>query len=103
MEFSTEKRNKSLISVLELTRLLFDIKDRRPDICIRYRLLGEMWLNDFVRVLSVKDNTAMFQDEKGGKLVTIQDLSNIMQIEIDHSFMGYQPYYHYEVKPMADF
>jgi hypothetical protein len=88
---------------LELKRLLFDIKDKRNDICIRYRLIGEMWARNFMRVLAVKDHGTLLQNEKDGSLITIMDLSNIMQVEIDHSFLGYQPYYHYEVKPMAEF
>jgi len=103
MESSIDKRNKNLISVIELKRLLFDIRDRRPDICVRYRLLGEMWMRNFLKVLFVKDNGALLQDENNGSLVPVYDLSVIMQIEIDRPFLGYQPYYHYEVKPAAEF
>lgn len=88
-----------LISVLELKRLLVELKDKRPDICVRYRLLGEMWAQHFMRVLRVTEKGVMLSDEPSNKLVLITDLSNVMQFELDNRFQNFQPFYHYEVKP----
>lgn len=93
---------KTLICVLEVRRLLYDIYDRRPDICFRYRLLGEMWAICFMRVIKVTDRGVMLRVENEGTLVPISDLSNVMQFELDHSFLGFQAHYHYEVRPCND-
>lgn len=91
--------NKTLISVLELRRLLVDLSEKRPDICIRFRLLGELWGVNFLRVARINEKGAVFLDEIQG-LVSISDLNFIMQFEIDRPFQGFQPYYHYEVTPV---
>ncbi len=90
--------NKTLISVIELRRLMVDLLEKRPDIFIRFRLLGELWHVYFMRVMTVTDKGALLFDENNN-LVSISDLNFIMQFEIDKSFQGFQPYFHYEVAP----
>lgn len=90
--------NKTLISALELRRLMIDLKEKRPDICIRFRLLGEMWNINFMQVLRVSNNGALLYDEHNN-LVSLSDLTFVMQFELDKPFQGFQPYYHYEVTP----
>ncbi len=90
-------RNKSLISVLELKRLLVDLKDKRPDICFRYRLLGEMWVTHCIRVLYVGERSLLLNDEVNNRLISLSDLSAIMQFELDAPFQGFQPHFHYNV------
>jgi len=92
--------NKTLISVLELKGLLVDLLGNRPDIYIRFRLLGELWSVKFMPVIRVTEKGAIFFDESHG-LVSVGDLNFIMQFEIDKPFQGFQPYYHYEVTPVA--
>ena len=87
----------NLISTLELKRLLFDLKDKRPDVCIRFRLLGEMWAENFMRVIMVTEKGAIFNDESINEFVNVSDVANIMQFEIDNRFQNFQPHYHYEV------
>ncbi|MEX2234690.1 MAG: hypothetical protein WD824_21175 [Cyclobacteriaceae bacterium] len=93
--------NKTLISVLELRRLMVDLSEKRPDICIRFRLLGELWNNHFMRVKRISDKGAVLFDE-ANNLVSVSDLNFVMQFEIDKPFQGFQPYYHYEVTPVFD-
>ena len=93
------KEPSGLVSVLELKRLLVELKDKRPDISIRYRLLGEMWAQHFMRILRITEKGVMLNDEASNKLVIITDLANIMQFEVDNRFQNFQPFYHYEVKP----
>ena len=97
-----EKAN-NLMSVLELKRLLVDLQDKRPDICVRYRLLGEMWVVNAMRVIKVTDKGVMLNDEQNNHLVNVPDLSSIMQFEIDAPFQGFQPHFHYDVRPLNDF
>jgi hypothetical protein len=91
--------NKTLISVLELRRLLVDLGEKRPDICVRFRLLGELWNVNFLRVIRITEKGAVLLDESLG-LVSVSDLNFVMQFEIDRPFQGFQPYYHYEVTPV---
>lgn len=85
------------ISVLELRRLLIDLRDKRPDICFRCRLIGEMWLLHFMRIVVVNERSVILNDEVSNKLLTIRELNHIMQFEIDHRFQNFQPYFHYGV------
>ena len=85
--------------MLELKRLMIDLADKRPDICIRFRLLGELWTVNFLKVVRVTDKGAVFLDDSHG-LLSVSDLNFIMQVEIDKPFQGFQPYYHYEVTPV---
>ena len=91
--------NKTLISALELRRLIADLIDKRPDICIRFRLLGELWQPHFMRVNRMTEKGALFFDEMN-HLVSVGDLNFVMQFEIDKPFQNFQPYYHYEVTPV---
>jgi hypothetical protein len=93
--------NKTLISVLELRRLMVDLSEKRPDICIRFRLLGELWSNHFMRVVRIRDKGGLLFDESNN-LVSVSDLNFVMQFEIDKPFQGFQPYYHYDVTPVFD-
>jgi hypothetical protein len=92
----------TLISVTDFRHLLLEIKNIRPDVCIRYRMLGEMWVINFLSVFYVTDKTVVLNDEVNRKMIAITDLSNIMQFEIDKPFNGFQPYFHYEVQPLLD-
>jgi hypothetical protein len=91
--------NKTLVSVLELRRLIIDLSEKRPDICIRFRLLGELWAVHFMQVMKTTEKGALLYDENNN-LVSIGDLNFVMQFEIDKPFQGFQPYYHYEVTPV---
>jgi hypothetical protein len=91
--------NKTLISVLELKRLMVDLSEKRPDICIRFRLLGELWNVHFMRVMRITEKGCVLYDQNDS-LVSISDLNFVMQFEIDKPFQGFQPYYHYEVTPV---
>ena|SRR5688572_674689 len=96
------EKTKSLISVLELKRLLIGLKEGRPDICIRYRLIGEMWVANFRRVIRVGEKGAFFNDEVSNTIFTIFDLTHVMQFEIDRRFQNFQPFFHYDVIPWPE-
>jgi hypothetical protein len=87
------------VTVLELRRLLHSLKDLRPDICIRFRLMGEMWQNNHMRVLQPSEKGVALNDERTNQLVFIRDLNMVMQFEIDRTFQQYQPHFHYSVNP----
>ena len=95
-------QSKSLISVFELKRLLHDLRERRPDISIRFRLLGEMWQRNFMSIAFINGKGVLLKDEHAAQLVAINDLSNVMQFELDGPFTCFQAHFHYEVKPMPE-
>jgi hypothetical protein len=85
------------VAVLALKRLLVELNEHRPDICIRYRLLGQMWLDNFLRVVEISENGVVLYNETINTFVRIPELSAIIQFELDKTFQSYQPYVHYEV------
>ena len=85
------------VAVLALKRLLVELQELRPDICFRYRLIGQMWAENFMRVVSVTNRGVLLNDETSRKRISVPDLSHIMQFELDKSFQLYQPYFHYEI------
>ena len=88
---------KKTISISELKRLLYELRDRQSYTCIRVRLIGEMWQQDFLRILSMHDDEVIFSNETTGKLLKVKDLSTIMQFELDHNFHQFLAYFHYAV------
>lgn len=94
---SRMSKTESEISVHELKRLLFTITDHRLNICIRYRLIGEMWQVNYMRILKVSDQGLLLSDEVKNKLVALRDYSRIIQFELDTSFHAFQPHFHYNV------
>jgi hypothetical protein len=89
---------KEGVTVLELRRLLVELRDKRPDICVRFRLLGEMWFTHFTRIILMTESGVILNNEVTNQLIRVADLSNVMQFEIDHTFQNYKPYYHYDMK-----
>jgi hypothetical protein len=97
----TVVKTKTLISVLELKQLLIELRDKRNNICIRFRMLGEMWNQNFMRIVDVTEKGVVLNDEVSNKLIFLQDLTFVMQFEIDAPFQTYQPHFHYEVVPYS--
>ena len=85
------------VSVLELKLLLVELRDKRPDICIRFRLLGEMWFLHFMRIILITENGVILNNEVSNNLVRITDISNVMQFEIDRTFQNFKPHFHYSI------
>ena len=90
------------VTILEFKRLLIELKEHRPDICIRYRLLGQMWAQNFLRVVHVTDEGVVLNDETSNRLITLPRLSQIIQFELDKPFQLFQPYFHYEVSAASE-
>lgn len=90
-------KSKKEISISELKRLLFDLHDRQSYTCIRFRLLGEMWQKNFLRIFSIDEDAVVVSDEISGRLIKISDLTTFMQFELDHNFQQFIAYFHYDV------
>jgi hypothetical protein len=85
------------VTLAELKQLLHTISDYRLNVCFRYRLIGEMWQQNFMRILKITDSGLFLNDEVDNRLIVIRDLSHLMQFELDSMLHSYQPHYHYSV------
>jgi hypothetical protein len=91
------EKTKSLISIVELKRLLVTIADYNLPVCFRYRMLGEMWQPNFTRVVKVTEKGVILNDDVKNKTVVVSDLTSMMQFEIDGRLHHYEPHFHYDL------
>ena len=88
----------TIISLSELKNLLVSIGAHQLQISIRYRTLGQLWYPNFLRVIKMEgDRSVLFHDEIRKKLISLPDLSRIIQFELDGKHYPFEPNYHYEV------
>jgi hypothetical protein len=85
------------VSVLELRRLLYELKDLRPDICIRLRFIGELWQQHYCTIALIGEKHLMLEEEHSHLPVYVPELTAIVQFELSNSFKHYQPHFHYTV------
>jgi hypothetical protein len=101
--FEVYDRTNNVISVIELKRLLIELKEKKPGVCVRFRLLGELWGKSFMTIATVSDRGVVLKDEATNNFSAISNLSDVVQFEIDEPFQGYKPYNHYDVNPSIEF
>ena len=94
------ERSVTTFSGLELKQLMLNLT-RVPNVCFRFRLLGEMWMKNLMQVTAVNEKTALFFDEVDTKYYLVR-INNIMQFEIDGRFHNFQPFFHYNVIPSPE-
>jgi hypothetical protein len=97
-EIRFSAKTQTVFSVMALAQLLRDIVSKKPDVCFRYRLVGEMWTPNFKKVLHVSEKGVLLKDEVTNNLTAINDLSSLIQFEIDSPFQDVRPYCHYDVQ-----
>lgn len=87
------------IPLLELRRFLYELKDQRPDVCVRFRIIGEMWQSHFFKVVKLTESGAVLMNETTNQAMVIKDLREVVQFEIDSPYQNYQPHNHYTMEP----
>lgn len=92
-----EKENQ--VEVLQLRRLLYDLHSLRPDIGVRFRVMGEMWQPKYLHVFKVTEHGVALQDPDSRRLLLIPDLAQVMQFELENTFRQYDALLHYDVSP----
>jgi hypothetical protein len=97
MEVFSHLREQKSISIAELQRLLYEIKDHNLAIGIRYRTLGQMWQHNYFKVFLVTTTGAVLIDQRTNRTEIINNISDIIQFELDARFQIYEPNYHYTV------
>lgn len=85
------------LTTSQLRQLLIALSEHASHTCVRVRLVGQMWGTQFMRVVSVSEDRALFNDETNNKLISIA-LNNVMQVEIDHKYRDFQPHNHYTIR-----
>jgi hypothetical protein len=93
----------NVISVVELRRLLIEVKEKKPEVCVRFRLIGELWARSFMSVAAVTDRGVVLKEDVNNTFTAISNLSDVIQFEIDEPFQSFKPYNHYDVKPSPEF
>jgi hypothetical protein len=93
----------NLISVVEFKRLLVELKEKKPGVLVRFRLLGELWARNFMSIAGVSERGVIFKDEVVNNFIILSNLTDVIQFEIDEPFQSYRPYNHYDVKPSPEF
>jgi hypothetical protein len=89
---------QSQVSIPELHQLLRSIIDLRPNVGLRFRLLGELWQTGFVRVVHLEENAATFYDERSDRNLLVSDIKLFMQFELDSQFQQFEPHFHYSIE-----
>lgn len=90
------------VQILELRRLLYELKDQRPDICVRFRLLGEMWQPSFARVFRLTEEGVFLLNDSNKQLIEVKDLREVIQFELDARYQNYHPHNHYSMEPIMN-
>ena len=91
-----------VVDLLELKQLLSGLADNpRLNVGFRYRLVGQRWYMHFTKVLSLTDTGVTLVYPPTSEIITVQDLLDIVQFEIDYRFQNYQPHFHYLVRPLS--
>jgi hypothetical protein len=99
-EQKLDRQTTTSISSLELKQLFIQLINI-SDVCVRYRQLGELWMRNFTRVISVSEKNGLVYDELDQKYYLVR-FNNVMQFEIDSRFQNFQPYFHYSVEPSRE-
>ena len=89
--------SSNLISVVELRRLLYTIADGHSEAWFRYRVLGEMWQPNFLRVVQITEQGLLLNDQITNSFKCLPDLTQIVQFEIDVAVHNFLPHNHYDV------
>jgi hypothetical protein len=99
------ERASANILVSELKELIRLLKNLGPEVSLRVRLQGQMWVDDFMNIRSlINYNNAtenftglILHDERRKKDFIIPDVSRVIQFEIDKPFKTFEPFVHYTV------
>ena len=85
------------ISLQEFKRLVYDLSESQHGSCMRYRLIGEMWYHNFVKVLRTDEQGLTMIDEVSERMIVVRSLSSVVQFELDRSFQSYRPNAQYDI------
>lgn len=86
------------VSVSELRTLLHSLMQYAPDVSIRYRMKGDLWYPNFLKIVNFEEGKpALLRDDKRNKLIVLSDVTNISEFELSGRFYHFEPNEHYRV------
>ncbi len=86
------------VSVRELKDLLISIELRHNPVYIRFRTIGHLWHPNFLRIVKIeRDKPMLFLDETKGMVLSLSDITTIIQFELDRPLHPFEPFFHYQV------
>jgi hypothetical protein len=89
-------------TTIQLKALLQELVDHQPNVCVRLRLLGQMWMPNFMRPVRMLGKGIILFDETIMEYKVVQELRDVMQFELDSPYKEAQPFFHYEVRPSLE-
>jgi hypothetical protein len=92
--------NTGNVSILQIRRLLQELKNLRSNVLCRPRLIAELWQPAFLQITKLTELGVVFRNPSTGQLMEVRDLNNIMQFELDSPFQHYLPHFHYTLNPL---
>ena len=60
-------------------------------------------MENFMKITLVTDMGVILNDEIATRMVTIRNLNDVIQFEIDNGFQKYQPHFHFDIQPSVEF
>lgn len=86
------------VSVGELSKLITTLYQQKLPVLIRFRVLGQLWYPNFVRITELLDDRRIvFYDERRNTLVSLRNFAAIAQFEVDERINPFEPGNHYDV------
>jgi hypothetical protein len=90
----------SRVSVVEFRQLLITLKEHTHDTCIRVRIMGQLWEQNFMRIIHVSETHVFLRNEAEESPLKYFKLDEVMNFEIDKPFQDFKPHDHYNVLPL---
>jgi hypothetical protein len=94
------QKTQTTVTGLELKQLLIQLASLHK-ICFRFRLIGALWMNRHMRVISVSEKSVFLHDEQSNRFYLVK-INSIVQFDLDERFQVYQPHFHYNNVPSQE-
>jgi hypothetical protein len=95
-------RLRADLSTLDLRRLLIEMKETRSNVHVKFRLVGQPWKPNFLKILVITERGVVLVDELDSTLIFLTDLSRIMQFQVDANFRELEALHEYSVEPTLE-
>lgn len=89
-------QSNKAITALEFKRIIYELWEHSRDTRIRLRVVGQMWMKNYARIVHVTaTNGILIQEKDQMKYISLND---VIEFEVESPFQYLQPNNHYEVK-----
>lgn len=86
------------MSVSELRTLLHSLTQYAPDVSIRYRMKGDLWYPNFLKIVNCDEGKpVLLRDDKRNKLIVLSDVVSISEFELSGRFYHFDANERYHV------